>query len=115
MVLIVIADHGPAVSAAHNTIVTARAGKDVISALIAGLVTIGPRFGGALDGAAKVFSWALKEGLSPEDFVERMRKEKRLIMGIGHKSKSLENPDKRVSIIVEYCRTNFKSNEVLYF
>ena len=51
-VLILTADHGPAVSGAHNTIVTARAGKDLISSLTSGLLTIGPRFGGALDDAA---------------------------------------------------------------
>ena len=34
-VLIVVADHGPAVSGAMNTIVTARAGKDCVSSLIA--------------------------------------------------------------------------------
>ena len=50
MVLMVTADHGPAVSGAHNTIVCARAGKDLISSLVSGLLTIGPRFGGALDG-----------------------------------------------------------------
>lgn len=58
MVLMVTADHGPAVSGAHNTIVTARAGKDLISSLCSGLLTIGPRFGGALDGAAIAFSSA---------------------------------------------------------
>ncbi|OQS07796.1 ATP-citrate synthase, partial [Thraustotheca clavata] len=47
MVLMVTADHGPAVSGAHNTIVTARAGKDLISSLVSGLMTVGPRFGGA--------------------------------------------------------------------
>ena len=52
MILMLTADHGPAVSGAHNTIVTARAGKDLISSLVAGLLTIGDRFGGALDGAA---------------------------------------------------------------
>lgn len=51
MVLMLTADHGPAVSGAHNTIVTARAGKDMISSLVSGLLTIGDRFGGALDGA----------------------------------------------------------------
>ena len=40
MCLIVTADHGPAVSGAHNTIVTARAGKDLVSSLCAGLLTI---------------------------------------------------------------------------
>merc|ERR1712151_955690 len=58
MILMVTADHGPAVSGAHNTIVTARAGKDLVSALCSGLLTIGPRFGGALDDAAKMFSAA---------------------------------------------------------
>jgi ATP citrate (pro-S)-lyase len=33
--LILLADHGPAVSGATNTIVTARAGKDLVSSLIA--------------------------------------------------------------------------------
>ena len=36
----VTADHGPAVSGAHNTIVCARAGKDLISSLASGLLTI---------------------------------------------------------------------------
>ncbi|MDD2399408.1 MAG: ATP citrate synthase, partial [Sulfurovum sp.] len=45
-----VADHGPAVSGAHNARVTARAGKDVISSVVSGLLTIGPRFGGAIDG-----------------------------------------------------------------
>jgi ATP citrate (pro-S)-lyase len=43
MVLMVSADHGPAVSGAHNTIVAARAGKDLVSSLCSGLLTIGPR------------------------------------------------------------------------
>lgn len=38
--LMVSADHGPAVSGAHNTIVTARAGKDLVSSLTSGLLTI---------------------------------------------------------------------------
>ena len=82
--LIVTADHGPAVAGAHNTIVCARAGKDLISSLVSGLLTIGPRFGGALDGAAQKFSWAYDAGMSAEDFVTHSRKQKELIMGIGH-------------------------------
>jgi len=46
-----VADHGPAVSGAHNAKVTARAGKSVVESLVTGLLTIGPRFGGAIDGA----------------------------------------------------------------
>lgn len=40
MVLMLTADHGPAVSGAHNTIVTARAGKDLVSSVASGLLTI---------------------------------------------------------------------------
>ncbi len=36
IVLPIIADHGPAVSSAHNTIVAARAGKGLLSSLVAG-------------------------------------------------------------------------------
>jgi ATP citrate (pro-S)-lyase len=39
-ILILLADHGPAVSGANNAIVTARAGNDLKSSLIAGLTTI---------------------------------------------------------------------------
>jgi len=113
MALMITADHGPAVSGAHNTIVTARAGKDLISSLVSGLLTIGPRFGGALDSAAKTFSWAYDSGLSPIEFVKEMQKKKKLIMGIGHKIKSLENPDKRVEIVVDYAKKHFESTPVL--
>lgn len=40
MCLMVTADHGPAVSGAHNTIVCARAGKDLVSSLVSGLLTV---------------------------------------------------------------------------
>merc|ERR1740136_549152 len=89
MCLMITADHGPAVSGAHNTIVTARAGKDLVSSLVSGLLTIGPRFGGALDRAAKDFYEAWKNGLTPIEFVAEKRQMKQLIMGIGHKIKSL--------------------------
>lgn len=58
MVVMLCADHGPAVSGAHNTIVTSRAGKDLVSSLVSGLLTIGPRFGGAIDDAARNFQAA---------------------------------------------------------
>merc|ERR1712217_472595 len=115
MILVVTADHGPAVSGAHNTIVTARAGKDLVSALCSGLLTIGPRFGGALDEAAKMFSEAHDSGVSPKDFIENMKKTNQLIMGIGHKIKSLTNPDQRVELVKAYAKANFKSTPVLDF
>merc|ERR1719422_1360488 len=115
MILMVTADHGPAVSGAHNTIVTARAGKDLVSALCSGLLTIGPRFGGALDDAAKMFADAHDSGVSPAGFVDYMKKSNQLIMGVGHRIKSLSNPDQRVEIVKKYAQANFKDNSILNF
>ncbi|TPX57428.1 hypothetical protein SpCBS45565_g08204 [Spizellomyces sp. 'palustris'] len=115
MVLMLTADHGPAVSGAHNTIVTARAGKDLISSLVAGLLTIGDRFGGALDGAARDFSGAYDANQTPSDFVTSKRKAHQLILGIGHKIKSRTNPDLRVEIVKEYVLKNFPSADVFRY
>ncbi|KAF8438687.1 putative ATP citrate lyase, subunit 1 [Terfezia claveryi] len=113
MVLMLTADHGPAVSGAMNTIITTRAGKDLISALVSGLLTIGERFGGALDGAAAEFTNAFDKGLSPRDFVDTMRKQNKLIPGIGHKVKSRNNPDLRVELVKEFVKKRFPSHKLL--
>lgn len=115
MVLMVTADHGPAVSGAHNTIVAARANKDLISSLVSGILTIGPRFGGAIDGAAQIFSWAYDNGLPPQQFVDEMKQRGQLIMGIGHRIKSVHNPDMRVTIMKEYARKHFPSTTLLEY
>lgn len=108
-----VADHGPAVSGAHNARVTARAGKDLISSLVTGLMTIGPKFGGAIDGAAKYFKMALDEKMDPKQFVEYMKNQKIPIPGIGHKVKSIRNPDLRVSCLKQYASAHFPSTELL--
>lgn len=113
MCLMITADHGPAVSGAHNTIVCARAGKDLVSSLVSGLLTIGDRFGGALDGAAAMFTEAFDSGLIPMEFVNKTRKEGKLIMGIGHRVKSINNPDKRVTLVMEFAKENFLQNPLL--
>ena len=113
MAIMVTADHGPAVSGAHNTIVAARAGKDLISSIVSGMLTIGPRFGGALDGAAQQFSQALDKGLTPQQFVDSMKSQGILIQGIGHRIKSIHNPDMRVTIIKEYAKSHFKATPLL--
>uniref|UniRef100_A0A182PCH9 ATP-citrate synthase n=1 Tax=Anopheles epiroticus TaxID=199890 RepID=A0A182PCH9_9DIPT len=115
MCLMVTADHGPAVSGAHNTIVCARAGKDLVSSVVSGLLTIGDRFGGALDGAAKQFSEAYDSNLHPMEFVNSMRKKGQLIMGIGHRVKSINNPDVRVKIIKEFVMQNFPAYPLLEY
>ncbi len=113
MAIMVTADHGPAVSGAHNAIVAARAGKDLMSSVASGLLTIGPRFGGAIDGAAQAFTDAYDRGLTPVQFVEEMKKKGENIQGIGHLIKSVNNPDMRVTIMKEYAKKHFKATPLL--
>ncbi|KAH8917048.1 ATP citrate lyase isoform 2 [Atractiella rhizophila] len=113
MVLMLTADHGPAVSGAMTTVITARAGKDLVSSLVAGLLTIGDRFGGALDGAASEFTNAKDTGLTPREFVDSMRRQNKLIPGIGHKIKSKTNPDLRVELVKSYVKKHFPSTDML--
>merc|ERR1712100_389385 len=93
----------------------ARAGKDLISSLCSGLLTIGPRFGGALDDAAKMFTKAADAGTPPKQFVNDCKKNNVLIMGIGHRIKSKTNPDMRVELVKEYALKNFGESKVVNF
>ncbi len=115
MALMVTADHGPAVSGAHNTIVATRAGKDLVSSIVSGMLTIGPRFGGAVDGAAQMFSDAYDRDLTPQQFVDEMKRKGVNIQGIGHRVKSVHNPDLRVSIIKAYALEHFRSSALLTY
>jgi len=113
MCLVIVADHGPCVSGAHNTIVASRAGKDIVSSVASGLLTVGPRFGGAIDDAARTFKEAFDSKLSPEDFVEGMKAKGKYIPGIGHRIKSRDNPDQRVVLLKDYAEKNFPSRKYL--
>ncbi|MDN5280447.1 MAG: ATP-citrate lyase alpha-subunit [Clostridiales bacterium] len=113
IVIKLCADHGPAVSGAHNTIVTARAGKDLMSAVASGILTIGPRFGGAVAGAALMFKDALDRKLDPDEFIAEMKKKNIKIQGIGHRIKSLKNPDMRVVLLKEFAARNFPATRLL--
>ena len=108
-----VADHGPAVSGAHNAKVTARAGKSVVESLVTGLLTIGPRFGGAIDGAAKYFKYAYDNNMSPAEFIGYMKKQGIPIPGIGHRIKSVRNPDKRVEGLKKFANENFPQTTLL--
>lgn len=110
------ADHGPAVSGAHNAIITARAGKDLMSALASGILTIGPRFGGAISDAAKYIREALQKGMQPQEFVKYMKDVVNInIPGIGHRIKSVQNPDVRVQLLKEFVFNNFQKHPHLDF
>lgn len=98
-VIVLIADHGPAVSGATNAMITARAGNDLKSSLISGLATVGPRFGWAIDGAWKYWLESVESNIGPEEFIKNMKQSGKNIPGIGHKVKSKFNPDVRCKIL----------------
>ncbi|MEK9196330.1 MAG: citrate/2-methylcitrate synthase, partial [Patescibacteria group bacterium] len=85
------------VSGAVNTMVTARAGRDLTAGLATGLLTIGPRFGGAINQASKNWLSAVSGNENPQDFVEKFASRKEYIAGIGHKKYRIDNPDPRVA------------------
>ncbi len=108
MVIKLTADHGPAVSGAHNAIITARAGKDLMASLASGILTIGPRFGGAISDAAKYFREAMQKNMSPGEFMNYMKQVVQInIPGIGHRIKSVQNPDMRVQLLKQFIIENF--------
>lgn len=97
-----LVDHGPYVSGAVNTIIASRAGKDLVSSLSAGLLTIGPRFGGAINQAAKNWLIGVLSKKPAFDFVEDFASRKEYISGIGHKKYRVDYPDPRVKEILAY-------------
>jgi ATP citrate (pro-S)-lyase len=102
-VLRLLVDHGPYVSGAVNTIVTARAGRDLMSALAAGLLTVGPRFGGAINGAAETWLRGVTTGITPPELVEQLASQKIYIAGIGHRKYRSDFPDPRVAALLKYA------------
>jgi ATP citrate (pro-S)-lyase len=112
-IIFITADHGPCVSGAQNTIITTRAGKDLVSSLCSGLLTIGPKFGGAINQAGLDFYYGWKNKYTPYDFVEYMKNKGQNISGIGHKIKSKDNPDCRVIMLNNFIKDNFPEEVVL--
>nr|KAF6492406.1 hypothetical protein HJG59_009610 [Molossus molossus]KAF6492409.1 hypothetical protein HJG59_009613 [Molossus molossus] len=79
---------------------------------VLGLLCFQRRFGGALDAAAKMFSKAFDSGIIPMEFVNK-KKEGKLIMGIGHRVKSINNPDMRVQILKDDVKQHFPATPLL--
>ncbi|MCS7032233.1 MAG: hypothetical protein NZL92_12010, partial [Gloeomargarita sp. SKYG116] len=102
-IIILSADHGPAVSGALATIIAACAGIGLAQAVAAGLIMIGPRFGGAVSDAGKFFKLgATRFRGDVAGFLAYMKEHVGPVPGIGHRVKSLKNPDKRVKSLVEF-------------
>merc|ERR1719203_154078 len=62
-----------------------------------------------------MFSEAFRSGVPPKEWIDKMKKGNQLIMGIGHRIKSLANPDMRVEIIKNYAKKHFKNTSILDF
>ena len=115
LIMKMLADHGAAVSGAHNTIVATRAGKDMVSSVASGILTIGSRFGGAINSSAQYVSNAIADGVTPENFVSTMKAKNIIIPGIGHRLYSVTNNDPRVIELLTYARKNFISHTNLEY
>ncbi|MBI4993015.1 MAG: hypothetical protein HZC26_02675 [Candidatus Magasanikbacteria bacterium] len=105
LVLKLLTDHGPCVSGAVNTMIAARAGKDLVSSLCSGLLTIGDRFGGAINEAANNWLRGAGEQTDPAVFVENRASAQKHIAGIGHKKYSSHQPDPRVKMILNFSQS----------
>lgn len=103
MIFLLSVDHGPQVSGAINTIVTARAGNGLVDSLASGLLTIGPRFGGAITDAAREWQDGVSNQRQPAEHVESYAKAKKYISGIGHKKYRLDLPDPRTKMLAEFA------------
>lgn len=101
-VLRLLTDHSPNVSGAVNTMIASRAGKDLVSSLSAGLLTIGPRFGGAINAAAGSWLEGVSSDADPQEFVARLTKRDGVISGIGHKKYRIDLPDPRVQALTAF-------------
>jgi len=104
-IMMLSADHGPCVSGALGTIIAACAGIGMSQSVAAGLIMIGPRFGGAVTDAGRWFKYAVDHRQSVDEFLTHMKKHVGPVPGIGHRVKSLRNPDKRVKELVGYVKS----------
>lgn len=108
-------DHGPHVSGAVNTIITTRAGRDMGSALATGILTIGDRFGGAMNNAGKVWFKSVSHGTSPSELVALYSKKRDYIPGIGHKKYTVYKPDPRVAELIALGKSAISNPKHLLF
>ena len=104
-IIMLSADHGPCVSGALTTVIAACAGIGLSQSVAAGMIMIGPRFGGAVTDAGQWFKYAIDNKLTVDDFLVYMKKNVGPVPGIGHRVKSLKNPDKRVKELVGHVKS----------
>lgn len=133
VVIVLLADKGPCDCAAHCAIVASRAGRDVVSCLCAGLLNVGALYGGAgADDAARCWLAGMESKLSPQKFVERMKRDGIVIRGIGVSNNGanpgqqrrqqqppppppLQTTEKRAAVLRQYALASFPSTRYLEF
>ena len=108
-------DHGAHVSGAVNTMITTRAGRDMSSALATGVLTVGDRFGGAINGAAAVWFEAVSNGTTAESLVEDYSRRREYILGIGHRKYNVYRPDPRAKALIDHGRSDLSESIYLRF
>jgi ATP-citrate lyase alpha-subunit len=114
-ILMLTADHGPCVSGALATIIASSAGIPLSQSVAAGLLMIGPRFGGAVTDAAKYFKYGVDQGMEVDEFLAYMKEEVGPVPGIGHRVKSVNKPDNRVKSLIACVREQGFATPVLDF
>lgn len=113
MIFAQLIDHGPHVSGAVNAMVTTRAGRDMSSALATGVLTVGDRFGGAVNGAATVWFEGVTRETTPETLVAESSAQREYILGIGHRKYSVYKPDPRVQTLIAHGRSVLRETKYL--
>ncbi len=102
-VFTLLIDHGGHVSGAVNTMITARAGKDLVASLASGILTVGPRFGGAVNAAAEQWLSGVQSSVEPSVFISERTKGGALLSGIGHRKYRVGIPDPRVAALSQFA------------
>ena len=113
MTMTILADHGIAVSSAHNTAVCARSGQNISAAVASGLLCVHEKHGGALqDSAMTFFNGYYVEKLSASDLVKTIK----VIPGIGHMYKNnTNNKDKRLEYLMEFIDGHFPNTDLIKY
>lgn len=104
-----LVDHGAQPSGAVNTMITARAGRDMGASLASGILTVGDRFGGAINGAARNWFQSVQASVPVETMLEDHKKRAAYVLGIGHRKYNIHNPDPRVAALIASARKHLKT------
>jgi ATP-citrate lyase alpha-subunit len=114
--ILLTVDNGPCVSGALATIIASCAGIPLSQSVAAGLIMIGPRFGGAVTDAARYFEFGCKNySADVPGFLEHMKREVGPVPGIGHRKFSKKSPDLRVKSTIGFIRENKLNMPILDF